>query len=83
MPLESEQIVVQSPMSYTGSYRRLTRRWWGWLLLPVVWTLVTAWYVLFGILVVPWRLLRRGARKRRLAEARHREMMEAQRRRDG
>ena len=88
--LDSERVVVQSPMSFSGSARRI---WlalvtgkpallkWGltvWLalvLVATVWTVIAAWYLMFGLLVVPWRLLRRGSRKRKRDELRHREML--------
>lgn len=87
--LESEQVVVQAPMSYTGSAKRI----WRWtktgnaavkwalavpaaiVAIPLMWVLVTGWYVVFGLLLVPYRLIRRGSRKRRLTDARHREML--------
>ena len=71
-----------SPMSYVGSFRRVTS--WirnfgdtppkavaGWLLgltaIAMVWTAVTIWYVItlgvFGVLMIPFRLIRRGHRK--------------------
>lgn len=76
-------------MSFTGSARRLWRHtrtphaWLRWLLLiPVVtvlvaasWVVVAAWYCLFGLLMVPYRLMRRGSRKRKLEALRHREIM--------
>lgn len=60
-----------------------------WLLLvPVAltlimfaWTFVCFWYfimyVIFGILFIPFRLWRRGARKNKRNELRHRELLEA------
>jgi hypothetical protein len=53
----------------------------GWYSLAVVlvglaWVCVLSWYVVFGLLVVPYRLIRRGQRKRKLEEARHRELLE-------
>jgi hypothetical protein len=33
------------------------------------------WLLFFGIFVVPWRLLRRGQRKRKQEELRHREFL--------
>lgn len=84
--LPSEQIILESPMSYTGAARRA----WRWrrrsiVLLPFSllellarWVLVTVWYVVFGILVVPYRLVRRGRKQRQIAELRHREALAAQ-----
>lgn len=61
-----------SPMSFVGSARRLLR-WRGPLklvgivLLPFVWAALVFWYVLafgiFGIVTIPFRLIRRGQRK--------------------
>lgn len=85
--MESERVVVQAPMSFVGSARRI------WMiqrrddalqvpltvlalvLIPLAWCFVVAWYVFFGILVIPWRLLRRGQRRRRQEELRHREVL--------
>lgn len=77
-------------MSFTGSGARiwkLTERAAGrarWFLLPLVvvlvvaaWVVVLAWYCVFGVLVVPYRLIRRGSRKRRRDELRHREVLAA------
>ena len=71
-----------SPMSYVGSFRRVTE--WirsfsdtppkailAWALgataIAVMWSVVTIWYAitigLFGILMIPFRLIRRGHRK--------------------
>ena len=89
--MESERIVVESPMSFTGSGKRLWRitdrdgaatRWLlaiptALLLIAAAWIVVAGWYVLFGLLVVPWRLVRRSGRKRRLDDARHREAVRA------
>ena len=45
------------------------------------WVFVACWYfvlyVLFGILFIPWRLLRRGSRKRKQERLRHREVLDA------
>lgn len=63
--------------------------WIKWLLLvPIAlmliggaWMVVACWYfimyVLFGILFIPFRLWRRGARKNKRNELRHRELLEA------
>ena len=40
-----------------------------------VWFCVTVWYLVWGLWLVPYRLLRRGARKRKAEAIRHRELM--------
>lgn len=84
--LPSEQVIVQAPMSYTGSRRRIVRRVTRHtrLALPAAvplvaaaWVVVTAWYVIFGVLVIPWRLIRRGQRRDRCDQLRHREALAA------
>lgn len=92
--MTSDDIVIQAPMSYTGASKRIWKitrsnsvvlRWL--LLIPVAVVLValalivvTCWYVVFGILLVPYRLLRRGSRKRKREEMRHQEVLAAARR---
>lgn len=47
-------------------------------LIAVAWCLVAVWYCLCLLFFVPfviWRLFRRGARKERAAQLRHREML--------
>jgi hypothetical protein len=87
--LASEDVIVNAPMSYAGSAQRiirLRRRAEGGgalvavtvlaiLLIALAWTAVTAWYLTWGLLLVPYRLLRRGARKRKAEALRHRELM--------
>jgi hypothetical protein len=46
-------------------------------LLPVWWLFILVWYLFFGLLLVPYRLIRRGQRKQRLEDARHREQLAA------
>lgn len=90
MGLESERMVVQAPLSYTGAAKRLWHltadrgamvRWLvmvplALLLILTAWVVVTGWYIVFGLLLVPWRLIRRGSRKRKLADQRHRELLD-------
>lgn len=85
MSMGSERIVVAAPMSFVGSAQRMSR-WFGnlWLrwtfgltILLFWWTLILCWYLFFGLALVPYRVVRRGARKRRLEDARHREMLSA------
>ena len=45
------------------------------LLTVVAWAFITAWYLVWGFLLVPYRLLRRGARKRKVEALRHRELL--------
>lgn len=93
MRLDSERVVVQSPLSFVGSARRiwkLTRvvpqPWAKVATVPVAivavvvaWVVVAGWTLVFGLLLVPWRLIRRGGRKRKLEGLRHREAMDTQR----
>lgn len=90
--LASEQVVVQSPMSLAGSAKRIWKmtrnpnraavRWP--ILIPLAltliagaWAIIVAWYLMFGLLIVPYRLLRRGDRKRKRQALQHREMLQA------
>lgn len=47
------------------------------VLVVMVWVLVTVWYLIWGLWLVPYRLLRRGARKRKAEMLRHRELLGA------
>jgi hypothetical protein len=38
---------------------------------------IVVWYLIFGILLIPFRLLRRGARKRKRETRMHEETLEA------
>lgn len=82
--------MVAAPMSFTGSAGRIMRLadrqttaarislgTVAALLVVVAWTFVLAWYVCFGLLLVPYRLVRRGQRKRKREALRHREMLAA------
>lgn len=87
--LASEDVIINAPMSYAGSAQRvmrIRRRAAGGptlvaitvlaiLLILVAWAFVTAWYLIWGVWLVPYRLLRRGARKRKAEALRHRELM--------
>src|SRR5439155_19359766 len=72
MPLASERVIINAPMSFAGAAQR-SMRWtekmgpvrWAvvpWLLI-VWWSAIVLWYIAFGLWLVPYRLLRRGARK--------------------
>jgi hypothetical protein len=87
--LASEDVIINAPLSYAGSAQRIfrLRRRAGndgqlvaitvlaVVLIVMVWAFVTAWYLTWGLLLVPYRLLRRGARKRKVEALRHRELM--------
>lgn len=89
--LESEKVVVSAPLSYAGSAARiwkltgLTPNAAGRVALGLAaivlilgaWVFVTSWYLVFGLLLVPYRLIRRGSRKRKREALQHREMMSA------
>jgi hypothetical protein len=47
------------------------------VLIAVAWTLVLCWYCIFGILLVPYRLIRRHDRKAKREAMQHREMLAA------
>ena len=91
--LGSEQVIVQAPMSFTGSAKRAWRMkagLAGWVVVPAVagilvlillwWTADLVWYGIFGLLLVPYRVVRRGGRRRKAERLRHRETIEAIRR---
>jgi hypothetical protein len=52
-----------------------------WILLAAVlvvwWAIVICWYILWGIWLVPYRLIRRGSRKRKVTARQHRELLGA------
>jgi hypothetical protein len=87
--LASEDVIINAPMSYAGSAQRIMRirrrangggmlaaiTTLAILLTLSVWVFVTAWYLLWGLWLVPYRLVRRGARKRKAEALRHRELL--------
>jgi hypothetical protein len=106
--LQSERIIVQAPLSLTGSTKRILRLtepdrpfalrtvagrpWWKSILLALMdglivlvigafmlaaWCFDLFWYLIFGILLVPYRLIRRSDRDRKRDALQHREMLDA------
>lgn len=88
MSPESERVIIAAPMSFAGSAERIwriTNDRSGWplagmvslavLLIILAWVVVLAWYCLFGLFLVPYRIIRRGQRKRKQAAMRHREVL--------
>ncbi len=78
---------IEAPMSLTGSYKRI----WAYskhpayqvfavvVLIPIAWSLIVVWYLIFGLWLVPYRLLRRSSRKNKIAERRHQELLDVMR----
>jgi hypothetical protein len=105
--LQSERVIVQAPLSFTGSTKRILRitepgrafalrtvtgPWWkgilfvlldGLIVLTVglfmflAWIFDAFWYLYFGFLLVPYRLIRRSDRNRERDALQHREMLDA------
>lgn len=88
--LASERVIVAAPMSFVGSAQRiwrLTERSAGWvkaalgtlavITILMVWMIVLCWYLIFGLLLVPYRVVRRGQRKGKKQALQHREMLAA------
>jgi hypothetical protein len=87
--LASEDVIINAPMSYAGSAQRIMRlrrrahssgatvavTVLAIVLILLAWAIVTFWYLFWGIWLVPYRILRRGARKRKAEAQRHRELM--------
>lgn len=88
--LESEKVVVSAPLSFHGSAARIwkiTKTATGAaqaglialaiLLVVLAWSFVLTWYMVWGLWLVPYRVIRRGSRKRKVDALRHRELIAA------
>lgn len=89
--LKSEKVVISSPMSFHGSAARIWKItkntdnnlakavliFIALVLTSLVWMAVICWYAIFGLFLVPYRMTRRGQRKRKMENLRHRELLEA------
>ena len=88
--MKSEKVVVSAPMSFAGSAQRIwkitdqdntvVKMILGVVavsLISFAWSVVLVWYMVFGILLVPYRLIRRGNRKDKVRALQHREQLEA------
>jgi uncharacterized membrane protein (UPF0182 family) len=95
--MSDKEIVVSAPMSFQGALARSRNWFWhdkpiwfkavfGWVLIvtivPMWWTGIVMWYILFGLLLVPYRLIRRGSRRRKAEAKRHKQILEALNRRE-
>lgn len=88
--LASEQVIVSAPLSFHGSAARIWKvtaienpfvKWLlilpiALVLISVVWFAIIFWYLIFGLLLVPYRLIRRGSRKNKREQLRHREIID-------
>lgn len=83
--MTSRDIVVAAPMSFTGSAQRIWRLSQSaavrlFFLLPLillVWCIIVPWYACFGVFLIPYRLIRRGGRNRKLRQRQHEELVAA------
>ena len=84
------QTIIQAPTSYTGAARRIWRLTnighpavklvtvpAALILTAVAFVGVTIWYCIFSVLVIPFRVLRRGDRKAKLQAEQHAEVLAA------
>ncbi len=85
MASKSEDIIVEAPLSFTGSKKRIMRLSDSLLLkicllfplLLLAWCFISVWYLFFGILLIPYRMARRSSRKQKVDKLRHKELLEA------
>ena len=89
--LASENVVVAAPLSFAGSAARIWKLTGvsanpaariglgsaAVLLIACAWFLVLCWYMTWGLLLVPYRLIRRGQRNRKRQALQHRELLTA------
>lgn len=88
----ASRTVVAAPMSFAGSAGRTLNLLWhqktpgikfgiGLWLVPLIlcawWSAIVLWYAIFGLLLAPYRLLRRGSRKRKREARMHEETLRA------
>lgn len=92
--LESETIIVEAPFSFTGATKRIWRvvektedpKVRAFVVAPLVvivlmfvYAGILSWYAMFGLLLLPFRLIRRSQRNKKLQKAQHKEMLEVMR----
>jgi uncharacterized membrane-anchored protein len=89
--MDASRTVVAAPMSFAGSLGRTTNLLWhdrhvaikvfAVFAVPVIvglwWFVIVGWYVLFGLILAPYRLVRRGSRKRKREGRMHQETLRA------
>lgn len=77
---KSSKVVIEAPMSFSGSMQRLNNWFWAdqplwlklsfsWWLMPTLlifwWALILPWYLVFGLWLIPYRSARQAQRRRR------------------
>lgn len=92
MTVSKKRAVIAAPMSYAGSLGRVQNGLWhdmpvwykwavGWWVVPIIifmwWIFIFLWYLIFGLLLAPYRLIRRGTRKSKVQARQHQEILEA------
>lgn len=89
--MKPETIVVSAPFSFNGSALRIWKvtntdnqllKWFilapiALILITCAWMAVLCWYLLFGIFLIPYRLIRRSSRKQKRDKLRHQEVLDA------
>jgi len=89
--MDASRTVVAAPMSFAGATGRITNLLWHGRptavkviaivavpgILMLWWSSIVVWYVIFGLLLAPYRLLRRGSRKRKREARMHQETLRA------
>lgn len=85
---ESRKVVISAPLSFGGSAERIWKQLVGMssdtgtrtllaiaavFLIALVWCFVLCWYLVWGIVLVPYRRISRGARKRKQEARQHHE----------
>lgn len=71
LPTTTGQQTAVRGLALAGAYSLVS------LVLLTAWTGVTAWYMTFGLAVVPYRLIRRSDRNRKRQQLQHEELMAA------
>jgi hypothetical protein len=92
MESKAARTVVAAPMSFAGSTGRTLNLLWhdkhpgikyglGLWAIPAIlaawWSAIVAWYFVFGLFLAPYRLVRRGSRKRKREARMHNETLRA------
>jgi uncharacterized membrane-anchored protein len=89
--MDASRTVVAAPMSFAGATGRTTNMLWHGRpiavkviavaavpsILVLWWIAIVVWYGAFGLILAPYRLIRRGSRKRKREGRMHKETLQA------